>query len=111
MIRPISEVSAIVVDDQSAGHTQSSFTKTGDLYSSATMSESVTLTQTTTALDLAGKGKAKDTGGTFFRTQSGGGPPAGGSGGGGPGVLCHSRDIHPTWASVNNVTATLRVWF
>ena len=25
-------------------------------------------------------------------------------------VLRHSRDVHPTWASVDNVTATLRVW-
>ena len=27
-----------------------------------------------------------------------------------PGMLCHGRDVHPTWASVDNVTATLRVW-
>ena len=25
-------------------------------------------------------------------------------------VLCHGRDVHPTWASVDNVTVTLRVW-
>ena len=25
-------------------------------------------------------------------------------------LLCHGRDVHPTWASVDNVTATLRVW-
>ena len=25
-------------------------------------------------------------------------------------VLRHGRDVHPTWASVDNVTATLRVW-
>ena len=43
------------------------------------------MTQTATALDLAGKGKAKDMRGTFFRMQAGGGPPAGGSGGGGSG--------------------------
>ena len=84
-IRPISNVSTILVDDQTAGHTRSSLSKTGDLYSLAIMSGTSTLTQTATALDLAGKGKAKDTGGTFFRMQAGGGPPAGGSGGGGSG--------------------------
>ena len=25
-------------------------------------------------------------------------------------LLHHSRDVHPTWASVDNVTVTLRVW-
>ena len=25
-------------------------------------------------------------------------------------MLRHGRDVHPTWASVDNVTATLRVW-
>ena len=84
-IKPIGNISAIAVDDQATGHTQSSLSKTSDLYSSAIMSGTSTLTQTATALDLAGKGKAKDTGGTFFRMQAGGGPPVGGSGGGGSG--------------------------
>ena len=25
-------------------------------------------------------------------------------------MLHHGRDVHPMWASVDNVTATLRVW-
>ena len=25
-------------------------------------------------------------------------------------VLRHGRDVHPTWASVDNMTVTLRVW-
>ena len=26
------------------------------------------------------------------------------------GMLRHGRDVHPTWVSVDNVVATLRVW-
>ena len=39
-IRLISNVSTILVDDQTAGHTQSSLSKTGDLHSLAIMSGS-----------------------------------------------------------------------
>ena len=58
-IKPVSNITAIPVDDQTAGHTQSSLSKTGNLYCLATMSGSMTLTQTATALDLAGKARPK----------------------------------------------------